>query len=40
MVLWKILGLMRRNRRLDNEKLRDLYCSPNVSRMIKIRLMR
>ena len=45
MVLWRIFGLRRDEvmeewRRLNNEELNDLYCSPNIVRVIKSRRMR
>jgi len=45
MVLWSIFGPRRDEvtgewRRLHNEELNDLYCSPNVVRVIKWRRMR
>jgi hypothetical protein len=44
-VLRGIFGLKRDEvtgewRKLHNEKLKDLYCSPNIVRMIKSRRMR
>ena len=45
MVLRRIFGLRREEvtgewRRLHNEELNDLYCSPNIVRVIKWRRMR
>jgi len=45
MVLRRIFGLRRDEvtgecRRLHNEELNDLYCSPNIVRVIKSRRMR
>ena len=44
-VLWRIFGPRRDEvtgewRRLHNEDLNDLYCSPNIVRVIKWRRMR
>jgi len=44
-VLWKIIGaewdeVTRERRKLRNEELNDLYCSPKVNRVIKSRRMR
>jgi len=44
-VLRRIFGpkrdeVMREWRKLHNEELNDLYCSPNVVRVIKLRIMR
>jgi len=45
MVLRRIFGPRRdevtgEQRRLHNEELNDLYCSPNIVRVIKLRIMR
>jgi hypothetical protein len=45
MVLWRIYGPKRNEvtgewRKLHNEELNDLYCSPNIVRVIKSRRMR
>jgi len=45
MVFRRIFGprkdeVMRECRRLHNEELNDLYCSPNIVRVIKLRRMR
>ena len=37
-VLRKMIGL--RERKLRNEELQDVYCSPNIMRVIKSRRMR
>jgi hypothetical protein len=44
-VLWKIIGaewdeVTRERRKLHNEELNDLYCSPKFNRVIKSRRMR
>jgi len=44
-VLWRIFGPKRDEvtgewRKLQNEELNDLYCSPNIVRVIKLRRMR
>jgi hypothetical protein len=43
-VVWRIFGPKKDEvtgewRRLRNEKLNDLYCSPNIFRVIKLRKM-
>jgi hypothetical protein len=44
-VLWRILWLKRHEvtgewRKLHNEELDDLYCSPNIIRLVKTKRMR
>ena len=42
-VLWRVCGTEREEvtgewRKLRNEELNDLYCSPNIVRVIKLRM--